>query len=239
MREILDGRRTCQFVILPPERSAVRKMRANIRHDRLRFCIVVPLCSEKVRGGRNRTVAPWFWERSRPSWWGDSADVSGGRSGGLLVVNTWRPTSLAHTRSLVVQHSARVAGRRPRWRRRGQRYLWRLTTWRSGMACMRVLIRMRKAISGAGEGSVGSPSPLCCVFSPVLVAVVGKEFALVVTLDVGDGAIDELQDIPDTRVRTARSEVDCRSRRQFCPPCRGPPSPLLQVRQPYAPPPPF
>lgn len=84
------------------------------------------------------------------------------------------------------------------------------------------------------EDSVGGQSPRCCLFSLALVVFVGQEFAPVVTLDVGDGAIDELEDISDTRVRTARSKVNRSSRRQLCPPCRGHPSPLLQVRPPYA-----
>lgn len=50
-------------------------------------------------------------------------------------------------------------------------------------------------------------------FSFAVAAACGQELALVVTTDVGDGAINELENILNTRARDVRSEVDRSSRR--------------------------
>lgn len=63
-------------------------------------------------------------------------------------------------------------------------------------------------------GSVRGPHTSCYVFPSVPVAtLVGLELVSIVAVNNGDGFVDELEDIPDTRARTVGSEDDRVTRR--------------------------
>jgi hypothetical protein len=141
---------------------------------------------------------------------GEAPHVSGGGSGGLLGVNPRRPTSLSHAGSLGVVHPVQVVCRR---------------LGGSGGGCVGVIsgdvedsdvsfagVRMGKVISRRGDSVGGSESLLLRLLLRSSSSS-SQELVLIVTVNVGDGTIDELENLPNIRARHARSEADRPSRR--------------------------